>query len=362
MIGKVDMDYASLEEEYMTESEMEDYLDELRHKIPSFIVELLKNNLKNRNLTRNQLNKIVNRVSDLYFGKKPEDKKAAELTNKINDLSHKLDALMKVATVSSATKVSDDIKKEIDNLDELDLAVESPRIESPQTLEPVQKIEEIDEIEISEIDTDDELPIYEEELIPEIELIENPEVDTEVDTINSENYNSDVVINNSAKIGSLPEPTKELDRTTGLENEVKIPMDYVEVKNMESEIAKINENTRLHELPEDTLSTMLIFKWLEFLISRVGTNNLVDVLDYYYTLKWISGKSVNKLLKISKNMKYFHEDMEWKASKSMTPEDHVVSLLYIEKLAGRPISMDELEEMEREITRIKKWANELQTL
>ncbi|MCS3900753.1 FlaD/FlaE family flagellar protein [Methanococcus voltae] len=359
MIGKVDMDYASLEEEYMTESEMEDYLDELRHKIPSFIVELLKNNLKNRNLTRNQLNKIVNRVSDLYFGKRPEDKKAAELTNKINDLSHKLDALMKVATVSSATKVSDDIKKEIDNLDELDLTNESPEIlESPKSLEEIQKIEEIDEIELSEIDTDDSIPITEEELIPEIELIENPKIQE----IDSKEYNNDVVIDNSAKVESLPEDKKELNKSAGLENEVKIPMDYVEVRNMESEIANISENTRLQELPEDTLSTMLIFKWLEFLISRVGTNNLVDVLDYYYSLKWISGKSVNKLLKISKNMKYFHEDMEWKASKSMTPEDHVVSLLYIEKLAGRPISVDELEEMEREITRIKKWATELQTL
>ena len=107
---------------------------------------------------------------------------------------------------------------------------------------------------------------------------------------------------------------------------------------------------------------MLVFKWLEFLISRVGTSNLIDVLDYYNNLGWLSGKAISKLMKVSKNMKYFHEDIEWKANEKMAPEDHVVSLLYIEKLAGRPIAVEELEGMEREISRIKKWADELQKM
>lgn len=67
-------------------------------------------------------------------------------------------------------------------------------------------------------------------------------------------------------------------------------------------------------------------------------------------------------MKVSKNMKYFHEDIDWKANECMAPEDHVVSLLYIEKLAGRPIAVEELEGMEREINRIKKWAEELQKM
>lgn len=46
----------------------------------------------------------------------------------------------------------------------------------------------------------------------------------------------------------------------------------------------------------------------------------------------------------------------------MISEDHIVSLLYIEKLAGRPIPVDELESMDREINRIRKWAEELQSI
>ncbi|MBA2861670.1 FlaD/FlaE family flagellar protein [Methanococcus maripaludis] len=317
MIGNVKMEYSSLSEEYLTESEMEEYLDNLRSKIPSFIVELLKNNLKNRKLTRPQLDKIVGRVSDLYFGKKPEDKKAAELTNKINDLSQKLDALMKVATISSATKVSDDIKKELDCLDE--------KIEVPEISKAIEVPEIIEEPEIS------------------IEHVEEP-----VEKIIEQNI----------------EPIIEFKEEPKIEKVVsKVPLEIEEENNMRHELAPAVETAaRLQELPEDTLSTMLVFKWLEFLISRVGTGNLIDVLDYYHNLGWISGKAISKLMKVSKNMKYFHEDIDWKANECMAPEDHVVSLLYIEKLAGRPIAVEELEGMEREINRIKKWADELQKM
>ena len=87
MVSETEL-YSSTMEDYLTEDELEEYLENLKTKIPSFIVELLKNNLKNRKLTKNQLDRIVNRVTDLYLGKKPEDKKAEELTAKINDLSN----------------------------------------------------------------------------------------------------------------------------------------------------------------------------------------------------------------------------------------------------------------------------------
>ncbi|MBA2867899.1 FlaD/FlaE family flagellar protein [Methanococcus maripaludis] len=322
MIGNVKMEYASASEEYLTESEMDEYLDDLRSKIPSFIVELLKNNLKNRKLTRPQLDKIVGRVSDLYFGKKPEDKKAAELTNKINDLSQKLDALMKVATISSATKVSDDIKKELDYLDD-------EKIEVPEISKAVEVPEIIEEPEIS-------IETVEEPVVEPVKIIEKQTV----------------------------EPIIEFKEEPKIEKVVsKVPLEIEEGNNMRPELTPAVETTaRLQELPEDTLSTMLVFKWLEFLISRVGTGNLIDVLDYYHNLGWISGKAISKLMKVSKNMKYFHEDIDWKANECMAPEDHVVSLLYIEKLAGRPIAVEELEGMEREINRIKKWAEELQKM
>jgi flagellar protein FlaD len=162
-----------------------------------------------------------------------------------------------------------------------------------------------------------------------------------------------------------PELNKKVETEPKAEIKVvpNVPLEVEEGIKMKPELAPVVEKaSRLEELPEDTLSTMLVFKWLEFLMSRVGTSNLIDILDYYNNLGWISGKAISKLMKVSKNMKYFHDDIEWKANEKMAPEDHVVSLLYIEKLAGRPIAVEELEGMEREINRIKKWADELQKM
>ncbi|MDK2987737.1 FlaD/FlaE family flagellar protein [Methanothermococcus thermolithotrophicus] len=341
MVNKVDMEYSSdLMEEYLTEDELEEYMDNLRTKVPSFIIELLKNNLKNRRLTREQLDKIVNRVTDLYFGKKSEDK-TKELTAKINDLSSKLDALMKVAAISSATKVSEDIKKELGDLEE-ESSEEEIKTENP---EEVEKTEE-----------------KVEGLIEEKEEIKPPEPESTPEAVEEE---KEPVVEEKPvkKEKEEKEEIKEKELQKAKEENIKEVHTGEEVIIMPSDLTPVTEEKyRLEELPEDTVSTMLAFKWLEFLTSRVGSSNLIDTLDYYYNLKWISSKVVSKLIKISKNLKYFHEDLNWKPTNKMTPEDHVVSLLYIEKLGGRPVPMDELESVEREITRIKKWSEELQNL
>ncbi|GBF36088.1 FlaD/FlaE family flagellar protein [Methanofervidicoccus abyssi] len=300
---------SSIEEEYLTDDELEEYLENLKTKIPSFIVELLKNNLKNRRLTKSQLDRIVTRITDLYLGKRPEDKKTEELMERINELSKKLDALMKVAAITSATKISEDIKKEISKLEE----------------EKEIKKEEKQETESEEIAP--------QEIEETVETGEEESTSEPLEKPASETTSTEIPPISEKKEGGI---------------------------SMTSEIQKISEKKyRLEELPEDTLSTMLVFKWLEFLIGRVGLNNLIDILDYYYNLGWISEKVVNRLIKISKNMKYLNEDLRKPVDK-MIPEDHIVSLLYIEKLAGRPIPIDELENIDREINRIRKWAEELQ--
>ncbi|HIQ39024.1 MAG TPA: flagellar protein D [Methanothermococcus okinawensis] len=311
---------SSMEEEYLTDDELEEYLENLKTKIPSFIVELLKNNLKNRRLTKSQLDRIVARITDLYLGKRPDDKKTEELMERINELSKKLDALMKVAAITSATKISEDIKKEISKLEE----------EKEEVKEEEVKEEE------KEIKKGEEREIESEEIVPQ--EIEEEAVEEE----------------------SIPEPLEKPTPEITPTEISPIPEKKEGGISMTSEIQEISERKyRLEELPEDTLSTMLVFKWLEFLISRVGLNNLIDILDYYYNLGWISEKVVNRLIKISKNMKYLNEELRKPVDK-MIPEDHIVSLLYIEKLAGRPIPIDELENIDREINRIRKWAEELQ--
>jgi len=319
---------SSLEEEYLTDDELEEYLENLKTKIPSFIVELLKNNLKNRRLTKSQLDRIVTRITDLYLGKRPDDKKTQELMEKINELSKKLDALMKVAAISSATKISEDIKKEISKLEEEKEEIKEEEIKEEEEIKKDEEVKE--EVEVKEEDLESE------EIVSQ-EIEEETEKEKPVE-----------------EESALEPLEKQISEVTPISKKKEGGID------MASEIQKLSDRKyRLEDIPEDTLSTMLVFKWLEFLISRVGLNNLIDILDYYYNLGWISEKVVNRLIKISKNMKYLNEELRKPVDK-MIPEDHIVSLLYIEKLAGRPIPIDELENIEREVTRIRKWAEELQ--
>jgi flagellar protein FlaD len=269
-------------EDYLTEDEVEEYLDGLNTKIPTFMVELLRKNLRDKKLNKDQLDRIVDRVFNIYMGKKPEDKKIKELNNKLNELSSKLDALLKLATISSATKISSELEEELN--------------EKGQGKD-------------GEIDVQDAILS-----------------DSEHIAINSDD--ADRVDESSDK-----------NMVLGNEKDLSI----VRSKN------KVQGTYKLESLSEDPLSTVLAFKWIEFLAGRVGINNLMNMLDYYHDLKWISEDVVARLIKISKTMEYLTEENNKidEVVNKMVPEDHIVSILYVEKLAGRTISADELEHIDR---------------
>jgi flagellar protein FlaD len=420
MVSKTSMEHSpsNVVEDYMTEDELEDYLDSLKTKVPSFIIELLKNNLKNRKLTKNQVDKIVNRITELYLSKKPEDKKTEELVAKLGDLSNKLDALMRVATISSATKFSEAINTQLEEEEKQEVAdannnkdndnattnneIKSESITQTTDLESPIETKEIDNKKIDNV-----------EKFPETstDKVENKEYSVKVEHKSKHEYKHDIEYNrkdyshhhneeeslNLTKYGTKNDTTlinksepnhevvegyKTTDETTGAGNMTQPAMLKPQIESeintrdtvfagntgvpIMEEMGMQNELTaqktyKLESLPEDTISTMLVFKWLEFLVSRVGSNNLIDILDYYHNLGWISDSVVNRLAKASKNMKYFNEEFR-KSTGKMIPEDHVVSLLYIEKLAGRPIPVDELDNINREVARIVKWGEEIQSI
>jgi flagellar protein FlaD len=229
--------------------------------------------------------------------KNQKTKKIKELNNKLNELSSKLDALLKLATISSATKISSELEEELN--------------EKGQGKD-------------GEIDVQDAILS-----------------DSEHIAINSDD--ADRVDESSDK-----------NMVLGNEKDLSI----VRSKN------KVQGTYKLESLSEDPLSTVLAFKWIEFLAGRVGINNLMNMLDYYHDLKWISEDVVARLIKISKTMEYLTEENNKidEVVNKMVPEDHIVSILYVEKLAGRTISADELEHIDREVSKIKQWVNELQNI
>ncbi|AIF69302.1 hypothetical protein PAP_04455 [Palaeococcus pacificus DY20341] len=111
---------------------------------------------------------------------------------------------------------------------------------------------------------------------------------------------------------------------------------------------------RLEKLPNDMISMMTAFKWLGFLMEKVGVQNLENVLEYYHELGWISEEVLNDLLKYAKGTKPHHREPNWKPEDKLTIQDHVISLLFLERLRGVRISRETLNSLEREMKLITR--------
>jgi len=96
------------DEEILTEDEIEEYLDNLKLELPSFVIILLKNNLRGKRVTKRQLDKIVERISEVLS--KGKEDKTEELNKKLQNLGQKLDTTMKLTTMAASTKLSEELK------------------------------------------------------------------------------------------------------------------------------------------------------------------------------------------------------------------------------------------------------------
>jgi len=90
---------------------------------------------------------------------------------------------------------------------------------------------------------------------------------------------------------------------------------------MEQEIEYIEEKT--------------LSQWLMFMLERVGHNNLPKLLDYYENLGWISMDVTEKLIDLAETQKQSYVGPSW----TLSAEEHRISMLYIEKLQGKPVEI-----------------------
>ncbi|GBE54650.1 archaeal flagella protein [archaeon BMS3Bbin15] len=145
----------------------------------------------------------------------------------------------------------------------------------------------------------------------------------------------------------------------------KVPENLEELKSLPPESFLFAAQTgddkgvRLKSIPEDVLSIMISMKWVEFLIETVGITNFADVLEFYSDLGWISESVLTKLIKYAKGTRPFHEDMDWKPEEKLTARDHMLSLMFIERLRGKKISKDLLILLDRELKKIRSGAEEI---
>ncbi|MDD5474573.1 MAG: FlaD/FlaE family flagellar protein [Candidatus Methanoperedens sp.] len=95
-------------------------------------------------------------------------------------------------------------------------------------------------------------------------------------------------------------------------------------------------------------TSIILLNWLEFLMEKAGRNNLIDILEYYIEIGWISDDVSSKMIDMANGIDYYVERPTWK----LLPEDHTKSLLFIEQLRGKKVDKNLLSRLERDIDKI----------
>jgi archaellum component FlaD/FlaE len=126
-----------------------------------------------------------------------------------------------------------------------------------------------------------------------------------------------------------------------------------DIKNFEPGDILGGEMRPLEQIPNDPESIVVIMKWLQYLVEKIGKNNLPDVLGYYVDIGWISDDVRLDLISYSKGI--IEEPMQTGERTAHLPtRDHLQSLLFIQKLKGVQLDDRFLSKIERDMEKIIK--------
>ncbi len=290
----------------ITETEIDEKLKGLRGRLPNVLIDDLKEKLMSKQdiLTPEQLDKVVERVMSTYSGNL---ERLTKLDRRVDEIGRYLE----------------DIKAQLMKI------VPSKGASGPQPGREHGTTESVPSLS-------HELPFEPGEVSP-VEPSEHP---------SSRSSTSPEFEKPEARV---PEFTGESEGGMGMEKEFEIPPDVRDVL-----LSPPRTRARLERVPADMASTMMVLKWLGFLIDRVGMQNLENVLEFYYGVGWISEDVLNTLMKYAEGIRPHPREPEWRPDEKLTIRDHIVSLLFIERLRGVRITREVLDSVEREMRLISK--------
>lgn len=119
----------------------------------------------------------------------------------------------------------------------------------------------------------------------------------------------------------------------------------------------------LKEIPKNPESIIVLMKWLQYLIDRCGRENLLNILDYYVEIGWISEDAKINLVDFSHGITEEKTEGDPVSNKDITDlpsNDHIQSLIFIEKLKGKELDKHFLDKINGELNRITKKLNNYQ--
>ena len=121
-----------------------------------------------------------------------------------------------------------------------------------------------------------------------------------------------------------------------------LPMDKV------NDILQETKGLYLADIRNDPVSIMILLKWIEFMLKKVGFRGMVDLLIYYENIGWISEKVRNKVLKYAREMRINEKPV----ARKMGVKEHLISLYFIAKLRGLKVDTNVYSSIAYELERI----------
>lgn len=129
------------------------------------------------------------------------------------------------------------------------------------------------------------------------------------------------------------------------------------------------KETKLESPPEEFEEVIIAFKWMEFLVSKVGHSGLEEVLEFYKEMSWISDDVVIFLEKLSMGFRSFRgenerkyitkEESDLEPQNYLSTEDHIKSLLFMEALKGNEVDKDVVARVDKMVKRLSRKANKI---
>jgi flagellar protein FlaD len=161
-------------------------------------------------------------------------------------------------------------------------------------------------------------------------------------------------------VAGSPKAVLSKDEEKGQAKNASAETEEIGEAEMETEDVSVAKKTslplvRLEFIKADPTSVVVLLNWIEFLMERVGRNNLMDALDYYVDIGWISEDVMSEIMAYARGIDYYVEKPTWR----LLPEDHTKSLLFIERLSGRKIDRNMLSSIDREMAKVKHGLEEL---
>ncbi|WP_457750910.1 FlaD/FlaE family flagellar protein [Thermococcus sp.] len=320
----------------ITEAEIDEKLKRLRGKVPNFLIDDIKSRLleKKEILTPEQVDKIIDRVLNTYSG---QLEKLSKLDRRVEEIGKYLEEIRNQLLTLGA--VGSSIPSQLDQ----------PTGSNREKTVPGQFGGAQPQETEGAFETEDKMSPTEGSPITENIGRYIPESGTIPEDVGGKSTRPPEGGVGVETMVGRQEPSGKFEPS------VRIPP---EVEGVVLSTPQPQRGTRLERIPNDMVSTVMALKWLEFLIDRVGMQNLEDVLDFYYQIGWISEDVLYTMLRYAEGIRPHHREPDWRPDEKLTIQDHMVSLLFIERLKGNRITRELVDVIDREMRSIMRFLNE----